>query len=280
MSSQLGKSNAPVIPISSASHDRQPSIKTKNDLIRQIQPALLDQQFFLLFQPQYNLATGEVTGFEALARWEHPNLGTIPPVQFIPLAEECGLIHELGHELINQALVFAKAISNYSSEALSISINLSGAQFHHHLMIANLMSQIRASGIDARMIRLEITETVLLNNSDRLTRDLNKLRALGPRIYLDDFGTGYSSLAYLKRLPLDGVKIDKSFVQGMLDHPVDLEIIRSVMAISDVMEIDVIAEGIEQQSQADQLRLLGCNFGQGFLLAKPVPFNKALKLAK
>jgi diguanylate cyclase (GGDEF)-like protein len=221
----------------------------------------------LHYQALYAADGVELIGYEALLRWTHPTRGNVPPSEFIPLAEELGLIDQLGRWALERACAQAATWPH----PLSVSVNLSAAQFRDDELVAVVQGALAASGLAARRLELEITESLLMNNTEQVIRTLKALSAMGVRIAMDDFGTGYSSLAYLWRFPFDKLKIDRAFTQGMgVDPKVDL-IVRSIISLAHSLHIRVNAEGVETAEQMERLQRHGCDEFQGFLLARPAP---------
>ena len=228
----------------------------------------------LHYQALYAACGTELIGYEALLRWTHPMRGNVPPSEFIPLAEQLGLIDELGRWALERACAEASTWPH----PLSVSVNLSAAQFRDDGLVAVVQRALDTSGLDARRLELEITESLLMSNTDQVIRTLKTLSAMGVRIAMDDFGTGYSSLAYLWRFPFDKVKIDRAFTQGMgADPKVDL-IVRSIISLAHSLEIRVNAEGVETAEQMQRLQRHGCDEFQGFLLARPAPADRLAHL--
>ncbi len=227
----------------------------------------------LHYQPLVELDTGTVVGMEALLRWEHPNRGLVPPLSFIPLAEETGLIRPIGRWVLDTACAQLRDWQQRipSAAGLAISVNLSARQFAEPGLIASVAAVLDRVGLDPGSLELEITESVVMDQSETSVERLQALRALGVKLVLDDFGTGYSSLSYLRRLPLDTIKIDQSFVAGLGSDPVDDPIVRAVISLAHGLRIDVVAEGIETSEQLESLRDLACDRGQGYLFARPLP---------
>jgi EAL domain-containing protein (putative c-di-GMP-specific phosphodiesterase class I) len=227
------------------------------------------------------LATGDILGFEALVRWKHPTRGLVPPMAFIPMAEETGLIVPLGRWVLDaacrQAAVWNADRSGRGEPPLFVSVNLSARQFTQNDLIEDIRRTLSMTGLDADALEIEITESVLMDQSEVGVRALTDIRGLGVRLVLDDFGTGYSSLSYLKHLPLDTIKIDRSFTAG-IEGPADRSIVDAVIALAHGLGIGVVAEGIETEAQAELLRELGCDLGQGFLFSRPVPGERTLAL--
>ena len=242
-------------------------IKSKQDMEIALRAALAREEFSVHYQPQVDLETGEITGVEALARWTHPELGSVPPGKFIPAAEETGLIVELGRWILHAA---AREVANWP-RPVRLSVNVSALQFELGDIIADVRSALAQSGLPPERLQVEITESLLVTETSHVTEKLRVLRAEGVGIALDDFGTGYSSLSYLGRLPVDTIKIDQSFVRGLPGDGEASAIIRAVLMLSESLGKHVVAEGIENQDQAWLLRLAGCKTGQGYFFSRPGP---------
>jgi diguanylate cyclase (GGDEF)-like protein/PAS domain S-box-containing protein len=227
--------------------------------------------FEIHYQPLVSLDTGRVTGVEALVRWEHPELGLVPPLDFIPLAEETGLIVPIGAHVLREACRQTKAWQDRLASPVTTSINLSARQFTDPGLGATVAEAVADSGVDPRSIALEITESVLMENADSIGTTLRELIDLGVRLTIDDFGTGYSSLTYLKRFPVSGLKIDQSFVSGLGQDPNDSAIVSAVVGLAHSLGMEAVAEGVETPAQLERLRALGCDNGQGHWFSRPVP---------
>ncbi|HEY5436129.1 MAG TPA: EAL domain-containing protein [Candidatus Limnocylindrales bacterium] len=227
----------------------------------------------LYYQPLVDLATGRVLGMEALLRWQHPVRGLVPPLSFIPLAEETGLILPIGRWVLETACRQAREWQRQvpAAASLVVSVNLSARQFAQADLITNVAAILDHVGLAPGSLELEITESVVMDQSEAAIERLKGLRALGVKLVLDDFGTGYSSLSYLRRLPLDTIKIDRSFVSGMGTDEADLPIVQAVISLAHGLGVDVVAEGIETEQQLVRLRELACDRGQGFYFARPLP---------
>ncbi|MGE8464750.1 MAG: putative bifunctional diguanylate cyclase/phosphodiesterase [Pseudomonas putida] len=230
-------------------------------------------QLQLHYQPVVDQQTSSVTGYEALMRWEHPSRGMVMPMDFIPIAEETGLIHELGIRALNLA---CQEAASWDSEQ-RVSVNLSPVQFKHANLVHIVALALADSGLPARRLELEITESVLLGNSEENVRTLRALKDLGVSISLDDFGTGYSSLGYLRSFPFDRIKIDKSFVHDMCDSREAMSIIRAITELSNSLMIKTTAEGVESEEQMRRLAAEGCSHFQGYLYGRPAPASERLK---
>lgn len=247
----------------------------ENDLRR----GIAAQEFVLYYQPIVCLNTEKVVGFEALVRWQHPTKGFIPPLKFIPLAEESGLIIPLGEWICRTACRQATQWrSQFSAQPLMVSINLSGRQFEQPDLTDRLAHILQETGIEGQVLKLEITESMVMGNVEAAIDLMLRLKALGCKLGMDDFGTGYSSLSYLRRFPIDTLKVDKSFVQKMGESREDYEIVRMIIALGHTLGMDLIAEGVETRNEAEALRSLGCEFGQGYFWAKPLPVAEATAL--
>jgi diguanylate cyclase (GGDEF)-like protein len=242
------------------------------DLENDLRRALERQEFCLHYQPIIDLATDELVGWEALVRWQHPERGLVPPLEFIPIAEETGLIVPLGQWVLEEACRQGRLWQDQKdARGLTMSVNLSGRQFQQPSLVNDVQQALANAGVDPHALKLEITESVVMQDVEVATATLDALAALGVRIAIDDFGTGYSSLAYLKRFPIETLKIDRSFVRGIVDDPQDAAIVRSVIALANALNLTVTAEGIETAAQRTRLMELGCDLGQGYLFGRPLP---------
>ena len=241
----------------------------EHDLRRAIERAELR----LYYQPLVDLRSGAIVGLEALLRWQHPERGIVPPLSFIPLAEETGLILPIGRWVLRTACDQVRGWQRRHPSAgpLFVSVNLSAREFARADLVQDVAAILDATGLDPATLELEITESVVMDQSEASVERLRGLRALGVRLVLDDFGTGYSSLSYLRRLPLDTIKIDQSFVAGLGSDDANLPIVQAIIGLAHGLGIDVVAEGIETAEQLAWLRQLGCDRGQGYLYARPLP---------
>lgn len=230
-------------------------------------------QLQLHYQPVVDHQTSSVTGYEALLRWEHPTRGMVMPMDFIPIAEETGLIHELGNRALNLA---CQEAASWDSEQ-TVSVNLSAVQFKNGDLVHTVALALADSGLPPQRLELEITESVLLGNSEENVRTLRALKDLGVSISLDDFGTGYSSLGYLRSFPFDRIKIDKSFVHDMCDSREAMSIIRAITELSNSLMIKTTAEGVESEEQMRRLAAEGCSHFQGYFYGRPAPASERLK---
>jgi diguanylate cyclase (GGDEF)-like protein/PAS domain S-box-containing protein len=238
-----------------------------------LRQALALGQFQVHYQPILSLVDGQVTEVEALVRWERPGHGLVGPTAFIPVAEETGLIVPIGRWVLEQACAQAAAWrADFPIDPpLVMSVNLSARQFLDPDLLADIYRTLDTTGLDPRTLKLELTESVAMHDIDATVAKLQALKEAGIQLAIDDFGTGYSSLNYLKRLPVDTLKIDRSFVEGLGHDVLDAAIVQSVVTLARTLQLNVVGEGIESQAQAAQLRALGCARGQGFLFARPEP---------
>jgi diguanylate cyclase (GGDEF)-like protein len=232
-----------------------------------LRKALPAGEFELHYQPVVNLASNEISGFEALVRWNHPIRGMISPADFIPLAEEIGFIVPMGEWIIRQACTTAAQWPDH----LHVAVNISAIQFRSPGLMQLIVGALAASGLAPTRLEIEITESVLLNNREATLAVLHQLRALGIRIAMDDFGTGYSSLTYLQSFPFDKIKIDRSFVKNITENASSLNIVRAVAALANGMGMTATAEGVETAEQLDRIASEGCTEMQGFLFSRPLP---------
>ncbi len=232
--------------------------------------ALKEQQFFLALQPQIELASKRLTGFEALLRWNHPQRGLVPPGDFLPMLENTAMMSELDFWVMEKAIELLSRLETNGYRNVKMAINLSAAQFANSALLPYLMELIELHKVDARNIELELTETVLVADIERAVDVIQQIRALGCKLAVDDFGTGYSSLSYLKMIPSDIIKIDRSFIAGMLETESDRNIVSSTISMVRSMGQQIIAEGIEQPEQLFQLATMNCQYGQGYYISKPI----------
>ncbi|MGH6643600.1 MAG: EAL domain-containing protein, partial [Bradyrhizobium sp.] len=242
-------------------------MQTRRVMEQDLRKALPSGEFELHYQPVVNLASNEISGFEALIRWNHPTKGLISPAAFIPLAEEIGFIVPMGEWVIRQAC----ATAAQWPDNLHIAINISAVQFRNPGLMQVITGALAASGLQPSRLEIEITETVLLHNKETTLAVLHQLRALGIRIAMDDFGTGYSSLTYLQSFPFDKIKIDRSFVKDITENSGSLNIVRAVAALANGMGMTATAEGVETKEQLERIASEGCTEMQGFLFSKPLP---------
>ena len=250
------------------------------DLDTDLRRALDRDEMELHYQPIISMRDRTISGFEALLRWSHRSRGVISPNEFIPLAEETGLIYDLGQWVLGKACkqIAAWNKSKKKEDQLEISINLSSRQFSDPNLVEGIVENIEKSGFDAEFLKIEITESALMQNAQRSVSMLNQLKDLNIKVCVDDFGTGYSSLSYLHTFPIDTLKIDRSFVHDMSRNFRNMEIIRTIIMLAHNLKLDVIAEGVETGEQDAQLSALGCQFAQGFYFSRPINSSDAALL--
>ncbi len=246
-------------------------LKLENDLRRAIER----QEFRVYYQPIICLQTDQIAGFEALVRWEHPERGFVSPDEFIPLSEETGLIMEIGQWVLHESCRQMRQWQKSLQRPLMLSVNLSGKQFIQPNLIGQIKNILEETDFDPRWLRLEITESVVMENAEAATSMLLQLRELGAHLSIDDFGTGYSSLSYLHRFPVTTLKIDRSFIGRMGEGDENSEIVRTIMTLANNLGMEVVAEGVETEEQLAQLRVLKCEYGQGYLFSRPVAAEAA-----
>lgn len=270
----LGKARAVVFD--AAMHAQvSAQLQLENDLRRAIER----QEFFLLYQPVVSLADGGLHGFEAILRWHHPMRGVVSAGEFIRVAEESGMIVPIGRWMIEEAcrqmFIWQQLRGNSQTEPLVMSVNLSGRHFSQGDIVDFIAQTLRQTGLNAKYLKLEVKESVLVENLEATILMLNQLRTLGVKLSMDDFGTGYSSLSYLHRLSADTIKLDSSFVHRITKNGDNAEIISTIILLADKLEMHVVAEAIETLEQLEALRRFGCEFGQGYLLSRPIDIAAA-----
>jgi diguanylate cyclase (GGDEF)-like protein len=252
--------------------DEQARVRRQTEL--DMRTGLKEGHFELYFQPLYNMHEKRVCGFEALLRWNHPVRGLVSPVEFIPLAEETGLILPLGEWVVHEACRHASAWP----EDISVAVNISPKQFVYSGLATTILQALGNSGLEPKRLELEITESVFIADIEKTMATLHGLRDMDVRIALDDFGTGYSSLSYLRSFPFDKVKIDRSFVEDLGGNSSGHAVIRAITALADALGMETLAEGVEVAEQFDVLEREGCKYVQGYLLSKPMPINAVMSL--
>ena len=232
--------------------------------------ALERQEFFVLYQPQMNLLTGELIGMEALVRWQHPEMGLVTPDKFIPLAEDSGLIIPIGEWVLKTACRQNKAWHDMGFGPLRVAVNLSGRQFKQERLVESVATILNETGLAPSLLELEITESIIMRNAEETIVTLRRLKEMGISLAIDDFGTGYSSLSYLKHFPIDRLKIDRSFVLDITNDPDDAAIAEAIISMAHSLKLKVTAEGVEQQEQLLFLAQRNCDEMQGYLVSRPI----------
>lgn len=268
---------APGFQIYSAELDEQ--ARERHDLERALRQALDRGEFFLVYQPKVQANTGKIVGAEALLRWRRPQVGVVPPNRFIPLLEETGLIVPVGHWVIQEACANYRKLAECFDEPVSLAVNISVAQLADPKLTADVAEILERSGVPPGMIELEITESGLAENAQSTLDTLRALKRLGLRLAIDDFGTGFSSLSYLRVFPVDTLKIDRSFVRDVAQNPEAHSIVRTVIALAASLRLDVVAEGVETESQLAMLLKEGCSVVQGYYFSPPVTLDAIGALA-
>src|ERR1019366_158676 len=249
----------------------------RHELEMDLRAAIETDQFFLAYQPIFNLTTMAVVGVEALVRWSHPVRGVLQPDEFIPVLEDAGFIIPVGRWVLLEA---CRQAMEWRAEGHTtrMSVNASVRQLDAYSLVSDVSHALAMTGLPSDDLIVEITETGLMRDAKRAQEQLIALKALGVRIAIDDFGTGYSSLAYLQQFPLDTLKIDRSFIAGMGESPEGDALIHTLMQLGRALHLETLAEGIEEVAQLAQLQSEGCQLGQGFLLARPLPPEEVEKL--
>jgi diguanylate cyclase (GGDEF)-like protein len=242
----------------------------KHTVEEALRKAIIENQFVMFYQPKIDLQTKQYYGMEALIRWQHPDLGLVSPMEFIPLAEETGLIVDIGDWVFEEVCLRAKEWHERFPWITSVAVNLSARQFNQENFTEKLADVLTKTGVKHSIIDLEITESLIMDNVETVVDVLADLQQLGLSISIDDFGTGYSSLGYLKRLPADSLKIDRAFVNEITTDRSDRAIIRSILALADNLQLKVVAEGIEDEEQERILTKMGCSYAQGYHFSRPL----------
>jgi EAL domain-containing protein (putative c-di-GMP-specific phosphodiesterase class I) len=248
------------------------AVLERMELESDLRRAMEVDEFRLMYQPIVELESGKLIGVEALLRWEHPTKGILSPLSFVPMAEETGLIVQIGRWSLTHACRQARRweIEYGDEQPLGVSVNISGRQLMEVGFVADVASVLQETSLDPSLLTLEITESVLMQDTESTLVTLNALKALGVRLAIDDFGTGYSSLSYLQRFPIDILKIDKAFIDGVAHGESQAVLARTIVTLAGLLDLSTIAEGVEGADQRQQLIELGCARAQGYLFAKPV----------
>jgi EAL domain-containing protein (putative c-di-GMP-specific phosphodiesterase class I) len=245
------------------------------ELKADLQRAVDNSEFVLHYQPVIELQSGAIEGFEALLRWQHPQRGMVPPLDFIPLAEETGLIVPIGKWVLSEAAMRARELQARfpSTPPLHMAVNLSARQLQRPELVHDVAEILMETGLDPRNLVLEITESVMMEDMELSIQRLAELKELGVRLAVDDFGTGYSSLNYIRRFPVDILKVDKSFVDGVNEGGEESALTAAIIELAAILKLRPVAEGIERADQLERLLDLKCDLGQGFYFAKPLPLD-------
>jgi EAL domain-containing protein (putative c-di-GMP-specific phosphodiesterase class I) len=261
-------------------YDMQFAISTRAAMVVDLRTAMAEKQFELYYQAQVD-STGSMLGAEVLLRWQHPVRGMVSPIEFIPLAEDTGLILPLGQWVLETAcLQLATWATSAHTSHLILAVNVSARQFHQKDFVDQVLTTLEKTGANPRRLKLELTESLLVDDVEEIIEIMTTLKNQGVGFSLDDFGTGYSSLSYLKRLPLDQLKIDRSFVNDILSDTNDAVIASTIVALGQSLGLNVIAEGVETDAQRSFLGNLGCLTYQGYLFSRPLPLNEFETLGK
>jgi EAL domain-containing protein (putative c-di-GMP-specific phosphodiesterase class I) len=239
--------------------------------------ALERREFVLHYQPKINLEMGAITGAEALIRWQHPEQGLILPAQFVSIAEACGLIVPIGQWVLREACLQARAWHD-ANRPMSVAVNISAIEFQHKDFLAGVRAILKDTRLEARYLELELTESVLMQDVESTSYVLKELKNMGVKLAIDDFGTGHSSLSYLRRFPIDTLKIDQSFVHDISTDPNDATIVNAVIGMGKNLKQRVVAEGVETQEQLAFLQARHCDEGQGYLFSRPIVAEEFAKL--
>ena len=248
----------------------------RRELETDLRSAIANGEFVVHYQPLIDLQTGAMAGCEGLLRWNHPQYGMVPPLEFIPVAEETGLINPIGEWVLRQACKDAVAWPG----SMSVAVNISPVQFRNGGLALIVASSLKASGLPAARLELEVTELVLMQNNDTTLSTLHQIRDLGVRISMDDFGTGYSSLSYLRRFPFDKIKIDRSFIGDLSKDEEALSVVRGILTLASNLKMATTAEGVETADQKKLLSGLGCDQMQGYLFSEPRPAKEIAELIR
>ncbi|MEO1637542.1 MAG: EAL domain-containing protein, partial [Cyanobacteria bacterium J06631_9] len=244
--------------------------RSQLNLETDLRKALANNELFLCYQPQVDLRTGRWIGMEALLRWQHPTLGAIPPGKFIVIAEETGLIEPIGKWVLKASCRQYQQWHQAGLPPLRLAVNLSAQQFDRSNLVRSVLEIVQSTGFDPRYLELEVTESTAMSDVSCAIGTLQKLSHVGIQIAMDDFGTGYSSLSVLKHFPLDTIKIDRSFVQDLVDSPSDAAIASTIIALAKGLNFKVLAEGIETPAQMNVLSEMGCDYAQGYWFSRPL----------
>lgn len=258
--------------------DMQVRLADRQLLEGDLRYALGRNEFLLHYQPKFNLQSGQVTGVEALIRWAHPQRGIVPPAQFIPIVEECGLILPIGRWVLLEACKQSRAWSDSGLGDVSVAVNVSASEFRNKDFLSEVRAVLISTGVDPPNLEIELTESVLMHDAESTVDTLHALKAMGVQLAIDDFGTGYSSFTYLRRFPADALKVDQSFVREITSDPEDATIVSAMINIGKSLNLRVVAEGVETRAQLEFLQRNGCGEGQGYYFGRPASAEQASEL--
>jgi len=262
------------------SGDIQSATVDRFTIENELRVAIKNSELLLHYQPQFSLQDDSITGVEVLVRWLHPQRGMTPPDKFIPVAEDTGLIIPLGEWILQQAVDDIARMREAGIVLPRVAVNLSARQLYHHETQDTLRKLLATGNLGADVLEVEITESGIMQNPELAAENLITMKSIGVGVAIDDFGTGYSSLAYLKRFPIDVLKIDRAFIRDITLNSDDASIVKAILALAKALNLHVIAEGLETQAQYDYLKELGCNEGQGYMYARPMPFDDLLEFIR
>mgnify|MGYP000541327673 CR=1 FL=1 len=262
------------------SGDIQTATVDRFTIENELRVAIKNSELLLHYQPQFSLEDDSITGVEVLVRWQHPLRGMTPPDKFIPVAEDTGLIIPLGEWVLQQTVKDITRIREAGITLKRVAVNFSARQLYHHDTQDSLRKLLATGNLGANLLEVEITESGIMQNPELAAENLITMKSMGVGVAIDDFGTGYSSLAYLKRFPIDVLKIDRAFIRDITLNSDDASIVKAILALARALNLRVIAEGVETPAQYDYLKALGCNEGQGYLYARPMPFEDLVKFIK
>jgi EAL domain-containing protein (putative c-di-GMP-specific phosphodiesterase class I) len=237
-------------------------------------------EFLLHYQAKLDLNTGKITGVEALVRWQHPEMGLVPPIQFIPLAEETGLIVPIGRWVLHTACAQSVAWQRLGLPPVHMAVNLSARQFADEDLVEDVANVLKSTGLRPELLELELTESMVIQNTERAGKVLNEIKKMGVRLAIDDFGVGYSSLTHLKRFPIDTLKVDRSFIRDLPADTEDKAITEAIIAMGKSLNLTVVAEGVETQEQQSFLQEHACDEMQGYFFSKPIPGDAFAELLR
>ncbi len=259
------------------SGDIQTATVDRFTIENELRVAIKNSELLLHYQPQFSLEDDSITGVEVLVRWQHPLRGMTPPDKFIPVAEDSGLIIPLGEWVLQQTVHDIARMREAGISLKRVAVNFSARQLYHHDTQDSLRKLLATGNLAANVLEVEITESGIMQNPELAAENLITMKSIGVGVAIDDFGTGYSSLAYLKRFPIDVLKIDRAFIRDITMNSDDASIVKAILALAKALNLRVIAEGLETQAQYDYLKELGCNEGQGYMYARPMPFEDLVK---